>query len=421
MKFHCFLFPTALSELMNSHQKSLGILFVLSFIGDMNLAIINIASILIATRAGADTIAVGWLASAYGLAMIIMPALLGKLFEHIDRKISISIAALGQLFVALFFIGFGNSIIPLIIGNAVLGIVNSLFWPAIEASISERSGHAESTHKTSFFNYCMAWTFGSGIAPYIGGSLSDINVILAFMYCAIVYFIGFLLILFGFPSQNNLKNPDSSSIVSASSRMSQQKPSEEITQSASLPSNGVLKIQIGLMLAVMVSTMGIKVLLSYFPNYAAMEQGLGWTGTLIGSVSLGFGIGRVGYYIIGRFFEVKYSNIPICLAIFGSSVLVFSVLRNEIALGILFLISGIAAAVLYVTSLELLLKIERKAKSTAAGVFDSFIGLGAAVSPLIAGLIASKNLLMPFILYAILAYIISIITLILGRKRANNQ
>lgn len=399
---------------MNTNQKSLGILFTLSFIGDMNLAVINIASILIATRAGADTITVGWLASAYGLAMIVMPAILGRIAENFSRKRAISIAAFGQILVACFFIAFGNSIIPLIIGNAILGVVNSLFWPAIEASISERSGHHESAHKTSFFNYCLAWTFGSGVAPYIGGTLSDINVVLAFVYCAAVYAAGFLLILVGFPSGKSAKQTQETENISNQDASAPQNGLSE-------KPNGVLKMQIGLMLAVMASTMGIKVLLSYFPNYAAMDRGLGWTGTLIGSVSLGFGIGRVGYYIIGRFFDVRYRNIPICLGIFGTSVLLFAGLRSEIPLSILFVISGIAAAVLYVTSLELLLKIEKKAKSTAAGIFDSFIGLGAAVSPLIAGVLAASSLVLPFIVYGIFAYSIAILTFALGRQRMNEK
>ncbi len=405
---------------MNSNQNSLGILFTLSFIGDMNLAVINIASILIATRAGADTIAVGWLASAYGLAMIVMPAILGRLAENFSRKRAISIASFGQILVALYFIAFGNSIIPLIIGNAILGVVNSLFWPAIEASISERSGHQESAHKTSFFNYCLAWTFGSGVAPYIGGSLSDVNVVLAFGYCALVYTAGFLLIFFGFPSTNPSESKQNDEQHDRNAQSDLLGPVQS-TQPTSERPNGVLKLQIGLMLAVMVSTMGIKVLLSYFPNYATMEQGLGWTGTLIGSVSLGFGIGRVGYYIIGRFFDVKYSNIPICLAVFGTSVLLFARLRSEISLSILFVIAGIAAAVLYVTSLELLMKIEKKAKSTAAGVFDSFIGLGAALSPLIAGVLAVSSLILPFVGYAIVAYSIAVLTFALGRQSLNKK
>ncbi len=401
---------------MNTNQKSLGILFTLSFIGDMNLAVINIASILIATRSGADTIAVGWLASAYGLAMIIMPAILGKIAENISRKRAISIAAFGQILVALYFITFGKSIIPLIIGNAALGVVNSLFWPAIEASISERSEHQESTHKTSFFNYCLAWTFGSGIAPYIGGTLSDINVVLAFVYCAVVYAGGFFLVFFGFPSGIFSKQTQQNEIKPISDSIAPQKSLTEQTNGVQ-----VRKMQIGLMLAVMASTMGIKVLLSYFPNFAAMEQGLGWTGTLIGSVSLGFGIGRVGYYIIGRFFDLKYSNIPICLGIFGTSVLLFAGLRSEIPLSILFVISGIAAAVLYVTSIELLMKIEKKSKSTTAGLFDSFIGLGAAISPLIAGILATSSLVLPFIAYGVFAYAIAILTLALGWQRKNEK
>ena len=185
---------------MTTGKRPLGILYLLSFIGDMNLTVLNIATILMATRSGADTVAVGWLASGYGLSMIFLPLILGKLAEKYDRKRSISVATMGQVLVGLFFILFGREYIMLFAGMCLLGVTNSLFWPCVEASISEYSAHSAMTHKTSFFNYCVAWTFGSGIAPYIGGSLSDINVIYAFVFCTVVYLVGLISTLVFFPS-----------------------------------------------------------------------------------------------------------------------------------------------------------------------------------------------------------------------------
>ena len=141
-----------------------------------------------------------WLASGYGLSMIFLPLILGKLAEKYDRKRSISVATMGQVLVGLFFILFGREYIMLFAGMCLLGVTNSLFWPCVEASISEYSAHSAMTHKTSFFNYCVAWTFGSGIAPYIGGSLSDINVIYAFVFCTVVYLVGLISTLVFFPS-----------------------------------------------------------------------------------------------------------------------------------------------------------------------------------------------------------------------------
>ena len=162
--------------------------------------------------------------------------------------------------------------------------------------------------------------------------------------------------------------------------------------------------------------MGIKVIQSYFPNFAALHEGLGWTGTMIGIVSLGFGVGRVGFYIIGRLFDIKYRNMTLFLIVLGSAILLLSFVRDSIILTVLFFISGVSAAVIYITSLELLLKLQVEAKSTAAGVFDTFIGLGTALSPLMAGFIASFSLTLPFILYAVLAYTMSIIVLFLRNK-----
>ena len=50
----------------------------------------------------------------------------------------------------------------------------------------------------------------------------------------------------------------------------------------------------------------------------------------------------------------------------------------------------------YAVSLDLLLVYETKEKSTKAGLFESSIGLGSSLAPVIAGLLAEIYLQLPF-------------------------
>jgi MFS family permease len=340
--------------------------------------------------------------------MVFMPFILGKLSEKYQRKNVLILSSIGQICVAAFLLGFGNTILNLIIGNTLLGTVNSLYWPAVESFVSQESGKTEAMHQRSFFNYCLAWTFGSGIAPLIGGTLADIDAKYAFLFSFIAYCIALLLTILLIPRENQKKAVSDNQLEPVLSNENHQKPN--------LSSENRIKMQIMLLLVILINTMSIKVLMSYFPNYAGMTIGLGWTGELIGKVTLGFGIGRVSYYLFGRYFEIKFRNIPYALALIGIMLVLLTSFTNPILIGVFYIVSGLCAGLLFLTSLEILLKYERKSKSTVAGMFESFIGFGAAITPLIAGWLASFSLILPFIVFAIIVFIVLLMSLIFKRK-----
>ncbi|MHA1727510.1 MAG: hypothetical protein ACTSWY_02105, partial [Promethearchaeota archaeon] len=69
----------------------------------------------------------------------------------------------------------------------------------------------------------------------------------------------------------------------------------------------------------------------------------------------------------------------------------------------------------YMSSLDLLMRYEEKAKGTKAGMFEGFIGLGSAGAPIIAGLLATIYLTLPFIILSIIIMLICLINLYLGK------
>ncbi|MHA1257282.1 MAG: hypothetical protein ACTSPS_16965, partial [Promethearchaeota archaeon] len=70
----------------------------------------------------------------------------------------------------------------------------------------------------------------------------------------------------------------------------------------------------------------------------------------------------------------------------------------------------------YLVSLELLLKYEQEKKGAKAGIFESIVGIGSALSPLFAGMIATINLKMPYFIVASIVLVFVIVHLFLTKN-----
>ncbi len=146
-----------------------------------------------------------------------------------------------------------------------------------------------------------------------------------------------------------------------------------------------------------------KFLLGYFPNYADRPTVLNWSDTLTGLVMLAFGIGRTLYFILGRFIHNTFNAISQMIFIGAVATFLLGFFSNEWIIIILLFIIGVCVGRLYLVSLSLMLRYEQKRKGAKAGLFESLIGLGTVLSPLIAGIIGTINLELPFFIYGLFA------------------
>ncbi|TFG04773.1 MAG: MFS transporter [Promethearchaeota archaeon] len=399
-------------------RNNFRIVYYLAAVGDFNMVMLVLLSIIYGTNKGLSTVEIGLIGGAYGFAYIFMPAILGNMSDKFTRKSSLISATTGQMIITLIFFFIIQVQEFLFYGLFfclfLYGVVYGFFWPSIEAFISEHTEHSPKQHEKAIAYFCIAWSIGYSLGPLVGGYLSDINFILAFILAFILYATSFLLICFKLPSikpkyYNNRKQNNN------------QYRDNEIKEVHGNKKTHANKKFIMLLMGVMIYGIISKVLLSYFTNYAALPDGLNWNGTLIGQVMFFFGLGRTSYFIIARFLKNSFAAITQSLLVISPCLLLLAFFEPPSIISFIFFIIGFFVGRSYLVSLELMLKYEQEKKGAKAGIFESSVGIGSALSPLIAGSIAIINLKLPFFIFAGFVLLLMVIHLLLRKKVSEGQ
>ncbi len=392
---------------MEGQKHNLRVIYPLAFGGDLTLSMLLVLSVLYGTNGGLSTIEVGLIGGAYGFAYLFMPAILGRISDKFSRKVSLLIATSAQTIVTLFFLFFISQPSDFIFYGLFLiqflyGMVSGFFWPSIEAYVSEHTEHSSKEHEKGIANFCISWSIGFAIGPFFAGFFYDFNIILGLFLVFAVYTSSFFLILFKMPK---IKPKNKNQLIEHSG----------LNNQVNINSNSK-KVLVLLLMGVMIYATISKTILSYFTNYAALPEGLNWTGTLIGQVMFFYGLGRTSYFIIARYLKNSFSAITQSFLVIGLCLIALAFLYHPALIAIIFFITGFFIGRTYLVSLELLLKYEQEKKGAKAGIFESIVGIGSALSPLFAGMIATINLRMPYFIFALIVFVFVIVHLILKKN-----
>src|SRR5271157_485285 len=389
--------------------------YILAVLGDLDYAILLVGCVLYGTQLGGSTAEIGLIGGAYGLTYLFMPAILGRLGDRIPRKTSLILAATCQIAVALYFLVYAHTVLDLIIGQLLLGVAMGFHWQSIEAFISEATGSSAKLHERGMSLFCISWSIGFMVGPLIAGIFSDYNVRDIFVFVLVTYAVDFCVAVFGIPSRPaGDKTIDNESRAEKTISMEIDNPLPEDNQQQT-------RVIFALLLGMMIYSITSKLLLTYFANYAKLPAdlgGLAWSGTLIGEVQFCFGVGRTIYFLFGGF--VKNSIKHIRLAFLGIAALLFALIFSSDPLFIAtdMTLFGFLVGLIYLQTLDLLLQREKKAKGAKAGLFESFIGLGTSLAPIVAGWLAEVSLLLPFIVYGALTGAFFVLNVILTRHKS---
>lgn len=399
---------------MEVKKHNLRVIYPLAFIGDLTLSMLLVITVLYGTKIGLSTIEVGLIGGAYGFAYIFMPAILGRFSDNISRKTSLTIAISGQMILALFFLfiiaQMGDFIFyGLFLVLFLYGIVYGFFWPSIEAYVSENTEHSSKEHEKGIANFCISWSIGFAIGPLFAGFFYDFNMMLALILAFIFYASAFCLILVKMPKLKPKNNNFSENNVNQFIELN------KLNNQVIINSNSE-KILVLLLMGVLIYATISKTLLSYFTNYAALPEGLNWTGTLIGQVMFFFGLGRTFYFIIARYLKNSFTAITQSFLIISLCLIAIALFYPPILIAIIFFITGFFIGRIYLVSLELLLKYEQENKGAKAGIFESIVGFGSALAPLFAGMIATIDLKMPYFIFASIVFIFVVVHIFLKKN-----
>ncbi|MBD3352194.1 MAG: MFS transporter [Candidatus Lokiarchaeota archaeon] len=398
-----------------SKNQSLLVIYILSTIGDLSYSLLLTASIIYSSQLGANQSVTGFIGGGYGITYVIMPAIMGRFSDKISRKISLMIAVIGQISVSLFYLIFADSILELFLGQVALGAAYGFYWPSIEAFISEKTHDSAESHQIGMANFCVFWSIGFVVGPTLGAIFSDYNHIYSFIVVFALYTISFLLIFFMIPKDTkSLSDFEQEHKDSDYKEQKENKINPKNTESHKL-------VMIRILFSMLIYALLVKIANSYFTDYAVREDVLNWTGTTVGRISFLYSAGRTFYFILGRFhkgefFKSSLKKISIGFLIMAILLIIIPFIKEPTVMSIVFFIFGLIVGLIYLGSLDLLIIHERKSKAGVAGLFESTIGFGAFLAPIIAGFLAEINPNLPFYSFAALVIFVFAMNMYLKKK-----
>ena len=374
---------------------SLSFIFLAAFAYQMIVGVVGIAVPIYANMLGASLFIVGIIGSAGGLVYSFMPLVSGILCDRIGRKlfISVSLFSYGVSCLLYSLVQEPLMFIPI---KILEWISVATFWPAVESLIAD-SATEELEDALKKFN--ISWGSAMVVGPLMGGILIDeLSVMAPFFFSMLISF------FFGMLSIIVVREP--------------RKPlSAERDSRGKLKMNGEYdgSIVVALVTIFLFSSI-VSILMSLFPSYA---RDLGISASEIGVIAFTFGATRVVTFYQAPRIEARIKKTGMLLI--GSLVLGFASLAtfysgNTLSFLMCFLLFGFGTGISYAVSIALVLKWRKSSTGYAAGVFESLIGTGYFLGPLIGGFLSKFASNLPYIYGFFLSLIVFLIQLWYRRR-----
>ncbi len=307
-----------------------------------------------ALELGASTLEVGVLGGSGPLLYAAVTLLSGLLVSRLGGRLSVALS-LALLSLSYFLAVEASSVLQLLVVAALALVAYAVFWPAIESAVS-RSGSVEA--------FSASWSVGALAGSALAACAIDAGPRLslsAMSLASVLAAIASLLIEEG-------KTEASAASLSAMVECAV-KGAESWTWALSY---AVAQGSVFVFYPVIVEAYGL-------PSW--------YVSVTLTAVT---GIRTIVFALRNRIPPALRSPAVGALAILPSSLLVFT--RDALTVAALSAFLGLGAGILYTSSLDRVFDSDPSDRPLYAGMFESSIGLGYAVGPLLAGLASSATL-----------------------------
>ncbi|MFP3417609.1 MAG: MFS transporter [Nitrososphaeria archaeon] len=321
-------------------------LFLLSLLSQMPLSLIRFYAPIFAVKIGATGLILGLMGFSYGVVYTFSAYIIGKKSEKIGYIRSLEF---GLIFYALIILLYVFVKIPylLILIRGLEALSMSLVWPSLEA-LSKFFDNK----KASTAMYTIGWSFASTIAPYLG-SLFTLILVLPFIIASAFSLLGGILAIYLEP----LKYEET---------------------------NVISKIDLGkeIIFPIFFYGFSVSIIYAFYSAYAGIVFGVKGSGMIMSissvfivmaflsaplfkdepkiGITLGLGL-QVFYVILFVYKEFFLQLVSLSLIFYGSGIIYFYVLYK-------------------------IMFTEIKGLGIRTGTFESSIGAGYTLGPLIGGL-----------------------------------
>jgi MFS family permease len=374
-----------------------------SAVADAVLPVFYIFIPIFAVRIGANALELGLVGGASYAVYSFMPFIMGHFSDRRGSRKFFILSSLLLLCTVSLLYSIASSPLTLIFIRLFEGTGWAMFWPAIEAAITEDVSR-ESKKSLSVFN--IIWSGGAALGPLIGTLLVSIySYRIAFLTCGILFAILIVLSAMGLIR----KKSDSISATDSSGRIETKAP--QISLSLSIRKilfSGDRKQNFRVwtcLVATSLSALTSAVFFTFFGPYAtSLSLGV----ILIGAITTTYGGVRFFTYIIfakdslrERLFNPSKRNRNVLtFASIASLPSLILIIRDHtgIAYFVSFALFAIGYSIVYMLSQgTLIAEASHEHMGAGAGLFESSIGLGGVIGPIVAGAISSSSLSISFI------------------------
>ena len=356
---------------------SLNFAFTAAFACQMIVGVVGIAVPIYANMLGATLFLVGLIGSAGGLIYSFMPLVSGILCDKVGRKIFISASLLSYGLSCLLY-SLVEEPLMLIPIRILEWTSVAAFWPAVESLIAD-SAHTELEDALKRFN--ISWGSAMIIGPLLGGTLiSKFSIKVPFILSM------FIALLFGALSILIIKEPGKV--------LNGEEPPDGSLRRSSEDNGGSI---VTVLATIFLFSSIVGILLSLFPSYAT---DLGISAFEIGVIIFAFSAARtITFYQANRIEAcITKSGMLIAgsLALGIASLMTFGS-NSTLPFLVCFLVFGFGAGISYAASITLVLRWRKSSRGYAAGSFESLIGVGYFLGPLIGGFLSEFASNAPYI------------------------
>jgi len=319
---------------------------------------------------GASFLDLGMIGSANAFAYALSPMLIGLLSDKCNRAYMLASALILNILMTVI-LGLSGSVRDILILWTLGGVAYGTFWPTADVLATELAASSDLVREMG--SYCIAWGVGLLTGPFVGGYVVQMfGFTWLFMISSLVLSgaLGMSVLLFA-PTYER-KTARSTLIITTKPRSARK--------------------AIPLYMILVFYSVVMGVIDTMLPGYANSE---GLMPTMIGVVFTSFGIARVVMFAIFAMSE-EYSQVMVRRALsIGSATLTLGVLAipvfpNFVGLLLVAVLLGGSAGVVYPLTYSLVsVFFPEKKMGSAMGSYETVLGVGFAIGPLIAGLVAA--------------------------------
>ncbi|MEM2815555.1 MAG: MFS transporter [Candidatus Bathyarchaeia archaeon] len=331
---------------------SLRVLLASCFLMQLLIGVVGITVPIYAAGLGASPLLLGIIGATGGFIYSFMPFVSGVLSDRIKRRIFI--------FTSIFLYGLANflyflaeSPLTLLPIKALEWVSVAIFWPSAEALLTDFSGEKLEVNLRKFN---LSWSSGTIAGPIIGGTLISLTGIKTpfALSSAFAFALSFLALA---------KIKEATCKETNMQKEVNQKCSEKVPITTAVT-------------AVVLFSSISGIIYNLFPAHATS---LGIPAHEVGLILLANGLFRMVAFVEAYRIEAKIGMSNIFLTgslIIASASAITLISSTTIMFFSAFSIFGLGMGLLYATSIARILRGWGAAKGHAAGIFESFIGLG---------------------------------------------